>query len=296
MSSIALPSLCLPMLKNPTESFFKSMVSSMFRQIQSVKASWQAQRPSPNQAQQLIERELVDARAMQRRLLPQNVAFKGVDVAVEFEPHRWVGGDYVEARSLSDGRIFLAVADVCGKGLSSALISASLSTTVRSYLRSNVPLVDLMTGLNDVLCESLPNGSFVTMFAALLDPTTGQLEWVSAGHPPCLIVDQTGDCLHLKAEFNHPLGICAQPIRSHSTTLEKGALLVLYTDGVNELHDEAGEMLGVDRLATLLGRTYVEALDGTLDGYCSQLKQKLDHFRGRALPADDQTLVIVRRV
>lgn len=256
-------------------------------------ASWAARHHE--QAHLAIESELQTARQIQKALLPRRLDFPGLDVAVGFDPCKWVGGDYVDAVQLPDGRVLLAVADVCGKGLQAALVTSSLQTMVRAAVDSNPTLSELMERINRHLCEWLPAHSFVTMVAAAIDPATGEIECVNAGHPPILIADRDGDIRFLQAAENPPLGVDLCTMEVQRALLEFGDVLVIYTDGLTELKNGSKEMLGQDRLGQGFARICAANPDERSSDMAGALDRMLDDFRGDHSPEDDRAFVIAQR-
>ncbi|RMF83977.1 MAG: FHA domain-containing protein, partial [Planctomycetota bacterium] len=143
-------------------------------------------------AHEIIERDLTRARKIQDRLLPRDLSCEGWDIAIGFEPCRWVGGDYVDVVRCADGRLLLVVADVCGKGLAAALTTGNVHAVVHANAQLDLPLAEFIRNVNAYLCDTLLDDSFVTMLAARLDPAAGALEAVSAGHPRPLRFNRTG--------------------------------------------------------------------------------------------------------
>ncbi len=156
------------------------------KQFQQAEDAWTARKRA--EAHAAVELELHRAQQIQMRLVPQATAVEGLDLAIGFVPCRWVGGDYVDVVPMKDGRTLLTVADVCGKGLPAALISSSLHTMVHTAIDAGMGLAALMASLNRYLCHTLSSESFVTMVAVAIDPRTGELECVNAGHPPALLL------------------------------------------------------------------------------------------------------------
>ncbi len=152
-----------------------------------------------------LEKELDRAREMQRRLIPVSPSIPGLDLAIGFEPCRWVGGDYADVVALPDGRAFLTIADVCGKGPQAALVAAGVHGRVHAGLDAGADLAAVMHGVNRYLHGFLPGDSFVTMVAAALDPATGDMEIVNAGHPAPVILDAAGAARELAAGLNPPI-------------------------------------------------------------------------------------------
>src|SRR5690606_20927779 len=101
------------------------------------------------------------ANQIQQSLVPNTTRFKGIEVSFSFQPSRSVGGDYVDVVRLKDGRILLAIADVCGKGLQAALISISLHTLIHVLIDVSPNLSSLVRSVNQHLTRYLPDHSFV---------------------------------------------------------------------------------------------------------------------------------------
>lgn len=242
-----------------------------------------------------VERELTMARHIQDGLVPSSAEFDDVDVAIGYEPSRWVGGDYVDAAHLPDGRILLAIADVCGKGLQAALVSSSLHTLVRATLDTVGDLTQLAVRMNRYLCNYLPPESFVTMIYLTLDPRTGAIECLNAGHPPPLVVDRQGGIRWLQSEVNVAFGIVETSFEVERSSLGEGEVLVLYTDGLFELVDGAGVALGVEGLGRKVARVVREQPDRESEALKLAIVDMLDDYRGAQLATDDSTFLVARR-
>jgi len=257
--------------------------------------AWAARRHA--QAHAAIERELLTARQIQDALVPrrEKLDFRGLDVCVDFHPCKWVGGDYVDALPMPDGRVLFTVADVCGKGLQAALVTSSLHTMVRASVDVQPSLSALIERVNRHLCDWLPPHSFVTMVAVAVDPATGELECVNAGHPPVLVVDRDGDLRALQSSVNPALGMIQTPMESERTMLEFGDVLAMYTDGITELRNIRKEMLGQERLGE--GFSHIcaaRAGEGSAD-IGDALRRMLDEFGGDQLPEDDRAFLLAQR-
>jgi sigma-B regulation protein RsbU (phosphoserine phosphatase) len=254
---------------------------------------WAARRHAQENA--AIERELDTARQIQRGLVPGPYSSAGLDVTVGFEPCKWVGGDYVDVVPLPDGRVLLAVADVCGKGLHAALVGSSLHTMVRAAADLNPPLSRLVERVNRHLCEWLPEHSFVTMVAVKIDPRTGEIDCVNAGHPPMFVIGLDGKVTQLQAAENPALGIAPVSMVSQRARLDPGAVLAMYTDGLSELTNGTGEMLGVERLADELSAICIAHGADGVTAVGTALAARLDRFRDGELPGDDRTFLLAQR-
>ncbi len=260
-------------------------------QLKQADQAWAAREQARRHAR--IERDLEQARDVQMRLVPQDVRLSGAEVAIGFQPCLWVGGDYVDAWSLPDGRVMLAIADVCGKGMQAALITAALHTWMHAGTAGEFDLADLMRGLGRYLEHTLTPGSFVTMTAALFDPASGAIEMVNAGHPPALVGEPGGGVRPLDFAGNLPLGIMDEPLVKMTERLECSRRLLLYTDGLTEARDESSRMLGVDGLADQFARLLAE--DDPPVTMASRLTERIRAWQGDRLADDDQTFLLLRR-
>jgi serine phosphatase RsbU (regulator of sigma subunit)/pSer/pThr/pTyr-binding forkhead associated (FHA) protein len=261
-------------------------------QFRLAESAWDARLRA--QAHAMVERELEKAREIQFRLVPKDLAFPGLDATIGFFPCRWVGGDYVDAAIAPDGRVLLAVADVCGKGLPASLVAFSLHTLVHSGLRSGLPLADLMRGMNEHFCRHMSDYSFATMLAVLIDPATGELECVNMGHPPGLLIGKDGSVRSLQTAVNFPLGVCDDVPEGQRESLGEGELLAMFTDGLTETRTAEGQLLGAQRLGAELKNLYTGGEAATEVG--TRLKELLDKLLGPRLPDDDRTFVLAKRV
>jgi len=270
-----------------------ALVSLAVEQLHQADAVWTARREA--QAYAAIESELAQARRIQMRLIPREPKVPGLDLAIGFEPCRWVGGDYVDVVPTPAGRTLLTVADACGKGIQAALVAASVHSLVHAGVRAGLGLGDLMGSMNEHLMEYLPEGSFVTMVAVLVDPASGRLETVNAGHPPALVLE-SGDRLRwLPAGTHLPLGLAPSAFEAQREQIAAGQMLALFTDGLTDLPCSTGERLGTERLADLLRDAYASQGEGHAAGVAQAMAVRLDAFRGDLLPDDDRTFLLARR-
>jgi len=264
------------------------------KQYQQAETTWAGKKLG--EAHAAIERELGQAHAIQERLVPRNIQVAGLDVAIGFTPCKWVGGDYVDIVPGKNGKVLLVVADVCGKGLPAALVASSLHMMTHTAMRTNTPLADIMRNLNVYLAESLTEGTFVTALGAMLDPATGGLEVINAGHPPGFFVAANGGLELTQAEANMPLGLDAETeLVGESTTLDRGTFLVLYTDGLTELPLEGEKLLGEEAL----GQHVSGLVSGTPGCGCGDVAKRLSGLLDSlqaGMAQDDRTFLLARRV
>lgn len=242
-----------------------------------------------------VERELQMARQIQDGLVPRALHIEGLDVAVGYEPCRWVGGDYVDAVPMPDGRILLAIADVCGKGLQAALVASSLHTMVHATVDAGGNLSQLIHSCNAYLCNYLPEHSFVTMVLVVIDTLTGEMDVVNAGHPPGFAVGGDGRIRELQSEENVALGMMETHMEIEHSMLIGDEVLVLYSDGLTELVDENQVALGEDRLSEGLAQIVRHNPHASVEDYRELIVQMLDSYRGSQLTTDDSTFLVARR-
>jgi len=267
-----------------------SLAATLFRQAET---AWKSRKQAEVHVR--IERELEQAHEIQRRLLPKQPSFAGLDVAIGFEPCRWVGGDYVDAVRAPDGRVLLTVADVCGKGLQAALVTGDLHAMVHSGMGGGRSLKELMRSLNEYLCEYLPEMSFVTMLAILLDAKSGDFEFANAGHPPAAIVGPGTALEELPRTRNVPLGLETMDFFCGAGHVERGQWMALYSDGLTDIADEKGDMLGQEGLIERLRQVGAKTNGGAAQHFARLLAQQLERYRGATLPQDDCTFLIAGR-
>jgi len=269
-----------------------SLATDYFRQTESI---WRIRRQARVNA--LVEHDLERGREIQMRLIPQDIEVEHLDIAVGFLPCRWVAGDYVDIiPTAKDASTLLVVADVCGKGLPAALVSSSVHTMVHACTRAGASLLGMVTLLNEHLFEHLPANRFVTGILTRLDPATGEMEFVNAGHPAPLVFDPDGRMRQLEVGHYEPLGLARVRYSLQTDVLETGQIMVMFTDGLTELKDQSGRMLTSERLGDHLASIIRSEPEAPVTQIADKLNETLDSYQGDRLQADDRTFLIVRRL
>lgn len=242
--------------------------------------------------QELIRKQLETAREVQSRLLPRSEpSLCGYDLAGICIPADQIGGDYFDYIPLTRKRLGLAIADVSGHGISSALVMTAFRALLRTRARGRLGPAQVARTINQLLPEFTGNNHFVTILYAILDAPSGMLTYTSCGHPPPLLLRAGGKVEQLD-QHNTALGIFHNlHFTDAQVPLHPGDILVLYTDGATELTNRQGEAFGVPRLVQVIqeNRTLAAA---------EMVRQVIDAaqaFAGSAGFLDDLTLVIVRR-
>jgi predicted ester cyclase len=237
-----------------------------------------------------IEQELQVARQIQQQLLPEATPqLDGWELTTYYEPAREVGGDFYDFLELEDGRVGLVVGDATGKGMPAALLMASARSTLRAVAQGSESPGDVLRRANDPLATDIPTNMFVTCLYAILDPTSGHLVYANAGHDlPYL--HRNGDAEELRAR-GMPLGLMpGMGYEEKETVLHSGQTALLYSDGLVEAHDPAGEMFGFPRLRELVAEHGAEKALG------DSLLEELYSFVGEGWEQeDDITLLTLRR-
>lgn len=243
-----------------------------------------------------LQYEFSLANQIQQSLVPNTTRFKGLEVSFSFQPSRSVGGDYVDVVRLKDGRILLAVADVCGKGLQAALISISLHTLIHVLVDVAPDLSTIVRGVNQHLTRYLPDHSFVTMIVLAVDEETGNIESINAGHPPALLLNVDGTLRELQVAKNVPLGVMEFEPEVETFTMTPHELLFMYTDGLTEARSPKGTLLGSDGLRTLCTRMFRESPGSDLDMLKSRFEASVADYQGASVPSDDRAFLLARMV
>src|SRR6202162_5593322 len=183
---------------------------------------------------QKMTQEASEARAIQEALLPKSSPYiPGFAVSGLSIPAGAVGGDWYDFLSFDDGCWGLVLADVSGKGTAAALLMSATRGMLRSLAQTCTGPGEVLTKLNRLLVEDFPSGKFVTMLLAVLNPSTRELTFSSAGHLRPLLVDEQG-ARFLDSERGMPLGLGTGEFSESQVQLLKGSRLVFYSDGITE--------------------------------------------------------------
>lgn len=240
-----------------------------------------------------IEEELELAHKIQIDLLPKEspvidrYKIKGVSL-----PSRWVGGDYFDYIVPSEDRIIITIADVCGKGSPASLMMSSIQAALHSLVYLNLPLNEIVQNLNQYLCRNTPDDKFATCFFAELNCKQNTIRYINCGHNPPYIFRTNGKIETLR-EGGLILGILEDTdFKIGTDMLNPGDLLLLFTDGVTEVHDSDREMYGELRLM----KTVSAIKDSSVDEIIDTIRKEISNFAYMGLMEDDVTLVSLKRI
>ena len=234
-----------------------------------------------------LQRDLDLASQVQRNLLPQvNLQAGGWDTSYYYAPLGPVSGDYCDLIP-SDGQLFFVLGDVSGKGVAASMLMAQLHALFRSLTGMALPLGQMVTQTNRVLCESALAGQYATLICGLAKPT-GDVEIHNAGHCPAIMVG-SGGVLRIEST-GLPLGMFHEVDFSATRLhMETGDMLLLYTDGLSEARC-ADEEYGVDRVTRVVRQAAAKRPAELVAACLSDLRAFVD---GPSL--DDLTLVSIQR-
>jgi phosphoserine phosphatase RsbU/P len=241
-----------------------------------------------------MDRELEMARRVQSSLLPDDTpALPGWEFAACWQPAREVAGDYYDFPPCPREKTGLVVADVTDKGMPAALFMALTRSAIRSNVCAAASPAEGIAGANRLICAESTRGLFVTLFFGVLDPASGDITYVNAGHNPPLFYRAAEDDLTLLKATGMPLGIDpAANFGQRTIHMQPGDFLVLYTDGITEAFDENMTEFGIDRLQ----RVVYDVRSASVEEIQSSLLRTVNDFIENTAPADDITMIVVKRL
>lgn len=240
----------------------------------------------------LVRDELEVARQLQNDLLPKSPPLvPGWLVAHSWRTANDIGGDYHRFEPLADGRWAIVVADASGHGMAAGLLMAITDTALRIALELDPAPDAVATLLHRALLRTGDRRAFVTLFYGLLHPASGEIEFVSAGHPSPIVRRANGS-LEEPAQGALPLGMRTEsrPFRG-ALRLAPGDLMVIATDGLFEALDVHERAFGWERL-----RQEVSRPGGGAQGVHDRLREAVERHAGEAPASDDRTLVVLERL
>jgi len=246
----------------------------------------------------VMKRDLEIAKDIQAWLLPgAPLQIPGYQIAYATRPANTVAGDYYDVilrpgREPSADRVLFVVADVAGKSIPAAMLMATFQASLRTLSTSGVTLAELVVGVNRYACSNSQGGvRFTTAFFAELDPATGDVVYINAGHNVPILRKTSGAVERLEAG-GIPVGILPEsPYQVGTTRLERGEWLVIFTDGIVEAVNGKDEEYGEPELIRLVdggsGAAPAELL--------RRLLAELDKYVGNTPQHDDMTCLLLKR-
>lgn len=243
-----------------------------------------------------LEKALAVAEEVQQSLLPEcDPSAPGLDIAGRTRYCDETGGDYfdfIDVTSRLSAHTLIAVGDVMGHGVASALLMASARAALRANAPEHLNLAELLTRVNRVLAGDARHNRFMTLALIVIEPINGAVRWASAGHDPTIVFHPATSAFTELEGSGIPLGIMddAEYQQYETKGLAKGDVLVIGTDGIWESRNPAGEFFGKDRLRDLM-RVHAAKPSHEI---AALIQSTLVAFRGREGSEDDVTFVVVK--
>lgn len=235
--------------------------------------------------------ELEEGRHIQELLMPERTPhIDGWSAWLYTRSANEVCGDLIDFLRMDNGRIGIAIADVAGKGLHAALLTAKLQSTLRALAFDEPSPSRLVSRVNTIFHRDSPAHLFASLFYVELTENNSSLRYVNAGHLPALIV--RNGTVEETNRGDAAVGLMRTvSYAEHNATLNSGNLFVLYSDGLTEAKNEHGEFFGKERLIRLIQTT-----DGSTEHIGNSILKEIDHFIGKNSPLDDLSLVVLQRL
>ena len=239
---------------------------------------------------QKLEEELEIAKGIQRNLLPKEMPqLTNFQISAMSISSKQVGGDYYDIIKSEDGRYFIGIGDVSGKGVPASLLMANLQAFLKSITRQGYDIAASTQIINDLVSENTTDGRFITFFWLLLDDQKKEMTYVNAGHnPPLLIRDKKITYLDKGGML---LGVMKTfvPYESEIVQLQKDDILVMFTDGVTEAKNREDEEYSDKKLENLLTQKTFSSSEEIMD----DVKKSIDEFVAGESQSDDITLIVL---
>ena len=238
-----------------------------------------------------IEAQLEVARQVQLELLPdQDPQLENFEISAYVFPTEEVSGDYYDWVAIFDDQISITVADAVGKGMPAALLMSFLRASLRAGVQIGYAPHIALAKVNNLLWDSVEEHQFITGIYGLLDSTNRTFVFSNAGHNPPLLIKPDGEYRYV--EYGDlPLGMFRDMhYHQHFIRFDKGQVMVIYTDGITEAANEAGEEYGQERLA----KRILEGIDLPAKQLIDHIRKGVADFTDRKFLDDDGTLFIVR--
>ena len=235
--------------------------------------------------QNKIQKEIEIVGEIQQSLLSKNkedsFPIAGINI-----PAKIVSGDFYNFSDLGEGKYGFGVADVSGKGIKSSILMSKASSLYTCLSKTIFSPAELISLLNNEICETISRGMFVTMLIGIYDSNQKTLTLSSAGHEPPLILDKTENFTTFE-DSGPPLGVMAKFKYTETTIPFSDSSIYIFTDGITEIKDPNGEVLGAEGF-----RNYIKKYQSTPNN--ERLKKIIDDIIGSGkIQKDDLTIVVI---
>jgi sigma-B regulation protein RsbU (phosphoserine phosphatase) len=235
------------------------------------------------------------ARTVQQKLYPSRAPeLEHFDLAGAAYPADATGGDYFDYIPMQDDYLGIAIGDVSGHGIATALLMVQTRAYLRSLSATRSDVEGILRGLNRALLTDMEAGHYVTLILARLDPHTGAVVVSNAGHPPGYVLDRSGAVKRVLTGTGVPIGLfrdwkCDPSIE---VKLESGDLMVFFTDGITEAENQEGDVFGTERILEFVRTHRLETSHDIVHGLCLAVQR----FTGSAPQNDDITAIVCKAI
>ncbi len=245
------------------------------------------------QATAQFTHELQLARTVQDTILSTSLPqLPGWQLALRFEPARWVGGDLYDIAELADGQYLVCLGDMPGKSAYGLVHLSLIYSQVRGAAFAGLQPAAIANRINQTVYDVLQPYSYAPLFISMLQSDTGKLTFVSCGHHPPVLLRADGSYQELSSDGIVIGGRRDANYQQRETQIEPGDLLICYTDGITELRNRAGEEFGVQRVIQIARS--VEAAGGSIEEISDEILRESHEFSAE-WDRDDATLILLRR-
>lgn len=253
----------------------------------------QARLAEAEEERRRLAREVQSAKDILGYILPAELGrAPGYELGTYHQPCLEVGGDLYDVKCLEDGKILFLAGDVAGKGLGAALLVSNIMPVVQVLIEETSDLTALVARLNKQIFLTTDPIHYATLFLGVLDPPTGRVSYVNAGHNPPYLLQPGREIIEVKATGT-PIGMLEPaPFASGELTIEPGGLLFLFSDGIPEAQNAEGEFYGDERLRDCLRRER----DSGAEAIVECVRSDLESFVGDTPPSDDVTMLLLKRL
>jgi len=244
----------------------------------------------------LLQQELTVASEIQQSIVPKNFDIfpngSKYEICAKMIPASEVSGDFYDFFMLDKERLGLVIGDVSGKGMPAALFMAISRTLLRALATKHLSPDKCLNDVNYLLSQDNPKSMFVTLFYAVLNISTGEIEYSNGGHNSPSIITADSDLSPLNQCSGCALGVNEDfEYRSEKTILEPGSSLVLYTDGIPEAINSKNEAFSEDRMIKI----FKSAASRTCDQFIQTIIKDVNDYTGDLSQSDDITAMVLKR-
>ncbi|HKI77766.1 MAG TPA: SpoIIE family protein phosphatase [Ignavibacteriaceae bacterium] len=240
---------------------------------------------------QKLEEELELAKEIQKNLLPSKFPeFKNFEIAATNISSKQVGGDYYDIINLDKNKYAVAIADVSGKGVPAALLMANIQAFLKTICRQQMDISEATGLINDLLCENITDGKFITFFWTIVDDEKKSIKYVNAGHNhPLLIRD--GKIRKLD-KGGMILGVMKTDLEylSECIELKTNDTIIMFTDGITEAMNKHHDEFSDEKLEQIALNLYKKSAEEILSG----IHKEVVNFTKGAIQSDDITLMVLK--